>query len=150
IKNTGKSAVRDGSDQIAVHLGLARNTISRADASAADYGARRLNPPPLCRQRFPSLFPYVLESLKQRLVQEFIAGNDLAPGERAVAAIEVRSEAAGFPDHQDAGRHVPGRKVALPERVEPPGGDPGKIERSSAKPPQAGNLVLNSRELAAE
>src|SRR6185312_1124343 len=45
--------------------------------------------------------------------------------------------------HQDlAGRHVPGREVALPKTVKPAGGDEGYVERGRAEAAEAGDLVL--------
>ena len=42
-------------------------------------------------------------------MKELVAGDNLIFREHAVVAVAIGGEAAGFPHHQDAGRHVPGR-----------------------------------------
>ena len=70
--------------------------------------------------------------------------------EHGVVAFAIGDEAAGLAHQQDAGRHVPRRQVALPVDVEPSGGDPGEVERRGAEAAQAGDLLLDQRELAEE
>ena len=50
-----------------------------------------------------------------------------------IAAVEVGDKAAGLAHQDDARRHIPGLKVALPVAVEPAGGDPGEVERGGAE-----------------
>src|SRR6202012_3978314 len=79
-----------------------------------------------------------------------VTGDYFAFAEYVLAAVEVADEAAGLFHHQQAGRHVPGRKVALPKHVEAPGRDPGEIERRSAEPAQPRDFFLHGRELLAK
>src|SRR5262245_34275316 len=75
----------------------------------------------------------------------FIAGDDVALGEHRLAAVEIGDEAAGLANEYETCRHVPRRKIALPESVEPSRRDIGEIESRRAEAPQAGNLVLNGQ-----
>ena len=63
---------------------------------------------------------------------------------------QIADEAARLAHHQEPGRHVPGREIALPERIEAAGGDPGEIERGRAEPAQPRDLLLHDGELAAK
>src|SRR5437879_4707621 len=88
------------------------------------------------RQIGRSVFVGGSDEIQELVVNRSVAGDDVALGQHCVVTVEIADEAAGLAHHQDTGRHVPGGEVALPIAVDPPGGDPGKIERGGAEPPQ--------------
>src|SRR5579883_3030937 len=90
-----------------------------------------------------------LEQPEQFAVHEFVAGNDLALAQDGVPSVHVADIAAGLAHQQKPGGKIPRRKVALPIGVEPPGRDPGEVEGGGAIAPQAGEILLRLRDLAA-
>src|SRR5215469_17914230 len=74
----------------------------------------------------------VLEQLHQLRVQRLVRTYDLALVEHESTAIGIGDDPARFPHHENARRHVPGRKPALPEAIETSCRDPGEIERRCA------------------
>src|SRR5918998_995128 len=71
-------------------------------------------------------------------------------GERLLAALRVRHEAAGLPDENDAGRHVPGAHVALPISVETAAGHVGDVQGRGAEAAQARRRAHDGRRLLQE
>ena len=61
-----------------------------------------------------------------------VPGEKLAALHRPIAAAKIGDEASGFAHQQHARRNVPGLKIGFPIAVEPPGRDPGKVERGRA------------------
>src|SRR5262245_3361693 len=83
------------------------------------------------------------DQAQQLAMNSLITDDNMAFAEHVLAAVEIGGKAAGLAHHENAGRHVPGRDVALPKTVEPAGGDPGEIEGGGAETTQARDLVLN-------
>ena len=54
--------------------------------------------------------------------------------------VEVGDDSAGFANDQNAGRNVPRREHELPEPVESPARDVGKVERGRSGAPDAGGV----------
>jgi hypothetical protein len=70
---------------------------------------------------------------EQLTVHRLVAAADRAGGEEVRFAVGAADIAAGLADQQRARGDVPGMQAALPERVEPAGGDEGEIERRAAQ-----------------
>jgi hypothetical protein len=83
-------------------------------------------------------------------MHRLVAGRDVALGEHRVTAVEIADVAARLAHQDDAGGHVPGRKVALPVGIDAAGRDPGKIEGGGAEAAQAHGLLLHMSEFLAE
>src|SRR4051794_39458284 len=78
-----------------------------------------------------------------------IAGDDVAGDVRCLASIEIGAIATSLAYQDETSSNVPWLEVALPIYVEAPGRDPGEVERGGSETPQADDLLLHSRELAA-
>src|SRR5262245_55176504 len=83
-------------------------------------------------------------------MNRLITDDNMTFAEHILAPLKVGGEAACLAHHENAGRHVPGRKVALPKAVEPAGGDPGEIEGGGSETTQARDLLLNRGEFLPE
>ena len=69
---------------------------------------------------------------QQLPLDKLVAAADRAGLEEILLAVAARDIAAGLADQQLAGGDVPGVEPALPEAVEPAGGDIGEVERDAA------------------
>src|SRR6478735_11099511 len=70
----------------------------------------------------------VFQRSQQLAVDVLIAHEDAAGFDHVVASDEIGDETAGLAHQRDPPRHIPGREAAFPIGVDPPGGDPSKIE----------------------
>ena len=78
-----------------------------------------------------------------------VAGDDIAFGQDGVAAIEIADEAASLAHQDRTRRQIPGRQIALPKSIEPPGRDPSEVEGRGAIAAQAGESALRSGDFVA-
>src|SRR5688572_27156097 len=73
------------------------------------------------------------QDLPEFFLKLLVARCDMPLDEHCIPAIEVSDEATRLAHHQQAGRHVPRRQVALPVDVEPAGRDRSEVERGGAE-----------------
>src|SRR5690606_3858798 len=88
-----------------------------------------------------------LELLQQFALDRFVTGDHLAVPDRAALTGEIGDEAAGFLDHQQARRNVPRGKAGFIEAIEPPGGQPGQVDRDRPGAADTGNSRVDGSEL---
>src|SRR5258706_9110643 len=81
----------------------------------------------------PSPFTlHAANDLHQPPVRAGVAGDQTRVVDSCRGASEIRRDAAGFADQQNAGGNVPRGEGDFPEALEPAGGDAGEIERRGA------------------
>ena len=127
-RHRGLFGYADGSEWGVSHYRM------KAAGQFSEIGVDKAEPPSL---------PQRLQNLHQLAVDELIAADHIAGLQRIVVAVDARDDAAGFADHDLAGRHVPWLQIAFPIAVEAAGGDEGHVERGGAEPAQARHLVLD-------
>src|SRR3984893_2679211 len=118
-------------------------------ASARNYGTggRKGNAGRWRRKRGGSVG---LQHLAQGCMHVLVTGDDGVLVEHLFGTSEISGETARLAQDHEPGGDVPRRKAALPETIEAPSGDPGKIQRGGPRAADAGDLVLHRPELGAE
>jgi len=89
-----------------------------------------------------------MQHVEQPSVHRRITGYERSRFDRGRHAIDPGDDSASFTYQQNAGRHVPGRQVQLPEGVEPSASDPREVDRSRAGSPDSRRSLGDRNELA--
>ena len=90
------------------------------------------------------------QKLEKLAMHDLVAAADRAGLDKVSLSVRVGDETSGFTNEKRAGSNIPRVQAALPEGVEPPGGDIRQIERRAAHPSHIHDSCHHSRQFRLE